>query len=164
MMRQLPWTVIVVSKTCYTMAQLEREIAQRANDALENEIGDYVVDRLKKHVVLDVYAMAEPVAYNRRENHGGLKDTRNIRRQVKNRTLNVFEEAPLDGPRFRDKTGISKKPDALARVLEAGPYNPFTPYKDYSWMRPRPFMDYTQEDINEHDDKIIKMLKRHYYE
>ena len=140
-----------------TVNSLQTEIMRRANLALDNEIASHVKSKLKSHVEKDVYATYSPVEYDRREENGGLVDDKNIKHKVKNRTLYVYEEAPIEGPRL-DASNWVNKPDSLARLIENGAHNPWN-YKSYKWTGPRPFMDNAQADINYRYADIVKLLK-----
>ena len=64
----------MAKKSFSTVDKLQREIMRRANEALKNEVKDYVEDKMKSHVEKDVYATYSPVEYERREANGGLLD------------------------------------------------------------------------------------------
>lgn len=96
--------------TATTVDALQTEIMRRANLALNNEIASTVKERLKTHVQKDVYSTYSPVEYERREESGGLVDDKNLKHKVRDRTLYVYEEAPIDGPRL-DAPNFKNKPD-----------------------------------------------------
>ena len=132
--------------TATTVGALQTEIMRRANLALKNEIASTVKERLKTHVQKDVYSTYSPVEYERREESGGLVDDKNLKHKVRDRTLYVYEEAPIDGPRLNAQN-FKNKPDSLARIIEEGAYNPC------------PFMENTQDDIDYRYADIVKLLK-----
>lgn len=143
--------------TATTVNALQTEIMRRANLALKNEIASTVKERLKTHVQKDVYSTYSPVEYERREGSGGLVDDKNLKHKVRSRTLYVYEEAPIDGPRL-DAPNFKNRPDSLARIIEEGAYNPWN-YRKYKWTKPRPFMENTQDDIDYRYADIVKLLK-----
>lgn len=148
----------MAQKSFSTVDQLQREIMRRANKALKNEVKDYVEDKMKSHVEKDVYATYSPVEYERREANGGLLDDSNIRDVVYDRTLTVYNETHVEGPRLNHKE--YKNPDGLPRLLESDNIrNPWT-HKRYRWMNPRPFMTNTQKDINYRYADIVEMLRK----
>nr|DAH59445.1 MAG TPA: type I neck protein [Caudoviricetes sp.] len=140
-----------------TVKSLQDEIMRRANLALDNEVANNVKEKLKSHVQKDIYSTYSPVEYERRKENGGLVDENNIRHKVRERTLYVYEEAPIEGPRLDAPNWVSK-PDSLARIIEDGAYNPWN-YRNYQWTKPRPFMENTQDDINYRYADIVKLLK-----
>ena len=148
----------MAQKSFSTVNQLQREIMRRANEALKNEVKDYVEDKMKSHVEKDVYATYSPVEYERREANGGLLDDSNIKDVVHDRTLTVYNETHVEGPRLNHKE--YKNPDGLPRLLESDNIrNPWT-HKRYRWMSPRPFMTNTQKDINYRYADIVEMLRK----
>ena len=140
-----------------TVKSLQNEIMRRANLALDNEVASNVKEKLKSHVQKDVYSTYSPVEYERRKENGGLVDENNIKHKVRERTLYVYEEAPIEGPRL-DAPNWVNKPDSLARIIEDGAYNPWN-YRNYQWTKPRPFMENIQDDINYRYADIVKLLK-----
>ena len=140
-----------------TVKSLQNEIMRRANLALDNEVASNVKEKLKSHVQKDVYSTYSPVEYERRKENGGLVDENNIKHKVRVRTLYVYEEAPIEGPRL-DAPNWVNKPDSLARIIEDGAYNPWN-YRNYRWTKSRPFMENTQNDINYRYADIVKLLK-----
>ena len=140
-----------------TVKSLQNEIMRRANLALDNEVANNVKEKLKSHVQKDVYSTYSPVEYERRKENGGLVDENNIKHKVRERTLYVYEEAPIEGPRLDAPNWVNKS-DSLARIIEDGAYNPWN-YRNYRWTKPRPFMENTQDDINYRYADIVKLLK-----
>ena len=145
--------------TATTVSALQKEIMRRAKKAMKNEVADYVEDKLKQHVQKDVYSTYSPKEYDRRENYGGLVDDKNIRSEYRDRdrTLYVYEEAPIEGPRL-DASNWVNKPDSLAQLIEAGAHNPWN-YRNYRWTKPRTFMGNAQDDINYRYADIVRMIK-----
>lgn len=155
----------MANKSFTSINQLQKEIVHRAKKALNNEVKDYVVDKLKSNVQKKVYNTYSPVEYERREANGGLLDdsnldgergTTSIRAKVHDRTLTVYEEAPVDPPKLNHKE--YNAPDGLARLIEEGAMNPWN-NRHYKWENPRPFVTKTQEDIDKHPSEIVKMVK-----
>lgn len=144
--------------SCSTVRGLQTAITKRVNKALANEVADYVEDKLKQHVKDDVYNSYIPYMYERRKENGGLLDDNNISHTVKNKTLTVYERAPVDPPRLESHKEYTNK-DGLAQLLEASPYDPWGSAHPDLWARPRKFMSNTQEDINKHNSEIKKMIK-----
>ena len=112
-------------KSCTTTKELQAEIMRRANKALNKDIAPYVENKLKEHVQKDVYTTYSPVEYERREEDGGLVDDDNIKHKVRtdNRTLYVYERAPIEGPRLDAPNWVSQN-DSLAQLIEQGAHNP----------------------------------------
>ena len=150
----------MAKKSCTTLNSLQKEIMHRAKKALKNEVADYVKDELKRQVSHDVYFSYTPKVYNRRGEDNGLVDDNNLRSSYRDdsRTLYVYEEAPIEGPRLYAGDFVYHK-DSLAQIIQEGAYNPWN-YRDYKWTKPRPFMDNAQEYINEHHTKIMNMIKK----
>lgn len=146
----------MASKSFSSVDGLKEEINKRINKSLNNEIAEYVESKLKDHIDKDVYSTYTPVLYDRRKEDGGLMDEANIRKTVRSQELNVYEEAPLEGPRLRGSQFWNK--DGLSKLIENGAHNPWN-RKRYRWTKPRPFVTNTQKDINYRYSKIIKMLK-----
>ena len=142
----------------YTVYSLKKEIRKRAVKALQNEIKDYVVNRLESHIETDVYKSYSPVEYERRKEKDGLLSNNNIKSEVNDLTLTITEEAEIEGPRI---PGYGKFPnkDGLAQLIEHGSHNPWNG-KRFRWTKPRKFITNTQNDINYKYSKILKMLKK----
>lgn len=140
-----------------TVNSLQTEIMRRANLALDNEVASHVKSKLKSHIQKDVYTTYSPVEYDRREENDGLVDDKNIRHKVRERTLYVYEEALIEGPRLNAPNWVNK-PDSLAQLIENGAHNPWN-NKNYKWTGPRPFMEETQADVNYRYADIVKLLK-----
>lgn len=149
----------MAKKPCTTLAELQREIMKRANKGLEKDVAPYVKNKLKEHVERDVYSTYNPKMYERREDDGGLVDDKNINHELRkqNRTLYVYEEAPIEGPRL-DAPDWVNRDDSLARLIEHGAHNPWN-HRRYRWTKPREFMDKTQQEINDHPKEILELLK-----
>lgn len=146
--------------TATALGGLQKEIMRRAKKSMETEVADYVKGKVKRHVETDVYNKYSPKVYKRREEIGGLVDDGNLRSEYRaqDRTLYVYEEAPIEGPRLDPGENWKYYPDSLAQIIQEGAHNPWNTY-GYPWTEPRPFMDNTQEDIEEHPTKILNMLK-----
>lgn len=147
--------------TATTVNALQTEIMRRANKAMKNSVAPYVEDKLKQHIKKDVYSTYSPVEYDRREADGGLlnesKDSGiSSTYRTADRTLTVFERAPVDPPKLEHKE--YNAPDGLAKLIEEGAHNPWN-NRHYKWENPRPFVSKTQADINTHNSAIVKMLK-----
>ena len=107
--------------TATTVNALQTEIMRRVNKAMKNSVAPYVEDKLKQHVEKDVYSTSSPVEYDRRETDGGLlndsKDSGiSSTYRTADRTLTVFERAPVDPPKLEHKE--YNAPDGLARLIE----------------------------------------------
>jgi hypothetical protein len=61
-----------------SLAELEKYLTQKINDALENEVSHVARNTLKEHVIDDVYDKYEPTQYQRQGADGGLMDDKNI--------------------------------------------------------------------------------------
>lgn len=155
----------MAKKSFTTTGELQKEIVHRAKKALKNEVKDYVVDKLKLNIQKEVYNTYSPVEYERRGVNGGLLDDKNvdgsqgstsIRANVHDRTLTVYEEAPVDPPKLAHKEYDA--PDGLAKLIEEGAHNPWSGRR-YRWTKPRPFVTKTQHDINYAYSDIVKMLR-----
>lgn len=153
----------MAKKSFNNLNGLQTEIVRRANKALNNEVKDYVVNKLKSNIQKDVYRSYSPVQYERREDNGGLLDdsgldsqTGSIQAEVYKRTLRVYERAEVDPPKLNHKEYNAR--DGLAQLIENGAKNPWN-NRHYKWENSRPFMTHTQDYINRHPKQIMDMIQ-----
>lgn len=135
--------------------QLQKHMERIVNDALRNEIADYVKERLKASEQRDVIESYTPVMYERRSD--GLTNVENMKSTVRKGRLKVIDLTPMDEPRGTVKSR-KKTPYALTEIIETGAPNIWND-KNYRWMHPRRFVEHTRKYLEQHPEKIKRLIK-----
>lgn len=154
-----------MAKVCKNMKELEKELLNRINIALDEDVADVVKNVMTDHILQDVYDARPEGAYVRRYNQSGndinspFDDTDNTGLLDPNTIIATIDgdgglkvENVTLGSKYYYKDGEKKtsqnagKP--IAEVIETGEGY------DIANIKPRPFMENTAEDIKEHNYHI----------
>lgn len=150
---------------CKNFKELEKKIAKRIDNALNEEVADTITNVMRHFIREDVYDSYEPGIYKRRMEDGGLIDRDNIQAVTdKNGTLYVTN-VTLGSPNYtkwskKKKKLVSYKSKnagkPIAEIVETG-----IGYDFGGWEydgEPRPFMHDTLEAV-EKNKYHVKALK-----
>lgn len=138
--------------------KMMQAIEQAASQALSDDIFSIVKETMQENIEATVYAAYTPKMYDRREYDGGLIADENIvgsmdgklRLEVRNIT------PPADGP------GYTTDKD-LPAVVEYGirsQYDFYDPDKPGGFANPRPFIEYTREDLSSRKRELAELVAK----
>ena len=155
------------------LKELEKYLNQKIKKAMQNEVAEKVRDIQQEKIdeeVYDVYNVVggshqEPYVYDRRRNHGGLRDRRNMIADVKENSDGV-ELSVENITKAQDQSYIN-----LAGLIEYGDESEYGYYEykdnrdDTGWQyrQPRPFIEETRKEIaktNAHVGALKKGLQK----
>ena len=140
-----------------TINELKAAVERRINAALDKDIPEYLIQRIKEHQRTDVLRTYRPVEYKRRKDGLGNDDNFKVKR-TKN-SVTVMDVTRVEGPRLTEYNPQSETD--LAKIIESGAYNPWN-NNSYVWTGPRPYMTNTQNYINEHPKTIKTLILRQF--
>lgn len=133
------------------MNNVNRKIANDAQQVIEKKVVPYTKQVMSEHVQKDVYNVYSPKYYVRRANAGGLIDERNIVSNVSRDSFTnlVFFKIELENNTpFNAETSIK---DSLAVFINNGVSSSSEPY-----LQPRPFLEEANVEIKLNAQKIFK--------
>lgn len=138
-----------MAKKVKSLSQLQKYIQKDVNDILEKEIAPRMEWLLKEHIQKDVYDVYSPNMYDRRGKNGGLLDPANIKSNVYDGLLEIYDDA-LAFPYYYKRGKRRKSKNAgqpLSNIIESGVGYDITDWDYYG--EPRPFMHNTYDDLVE---------------
>jgi hypothetical protein len=124
-----------------SLAELEKYLTQKVNNALEQEVSHVARNTLKEHVIDDVYDKYEPTQYQRHGADGGLLDDENI-----------YTGLVDDGELVIRSTRVDEEDPSkdVAAIVEYGRGYDWTKSKIYQMQPfPRPFHRETARELDE---------------
>lgn len=128
-----------------SLAQLEREVTNRINRCLRQDIAPLIKEEIQKATDDVVYDIYDPKIYERRRNNGGLRDVQNM--------TAVFDDCSVDV--YNDTSATGRNFDPLDEKIEYG-YGA----QDQPYNIGRPFMDTAQKNVNRREKEISRILQR----
>lgn len=138
--------------------KMMQAIEQAASQALSDDIFPIVKKTMQENIEATVYAAYTPKMYDRREYDGGLIADENIVGSMDGRlrleVRNVAQAA--DGP------GYTTDKD-LPAVVEHGiksQYDFYDPDKPSGFASPRPFIDYTREELHSRKKELSELVAK----
>lgn len=148
----------MAGKKKISIDKMMKAIEQAASQALSDDVFPIVKEAMQENIESVVYGAYTPKMYDRREYDGGLIADENIvgtmdgklRLEVRNIT------PPADGP------GYTTDKD-LPAVVEYGTksqYDFYDPDKPAGFANPRPFIEYTREDLNSRKKELSEIVAK----
>lgn len=150
-----------MAKVCKNIKELEKELMDCINIALDTNVADMVRDVMTDHIARDVYDKYNPKAYQRRKNQSGndigspfddtnntgLLDPNNIISTIDGNGNLAVQNVTL-GSRYYYENGEKKisqnAGEPIAEVIETGEGYDIGHFS-------RPFMQNTHDEIKEHN-------------
>jgi hypothetical protein len=118
------------------------DIKKKIDSALDNEVADAVKDVVGMNIWRNVYDAYSPIVYVRREDNDGLIAPENLKHEVKNGTLRVWNIAkPNRDPAYDD--GFPLKGYLDVHIVQG--YGDM----DEPWNEPRPFYESAEAELEE---------------
>lgn len=142
-----------------TKAGLEKLLNAKIEQALMSDVAPVVVQKAIEHANADVYGVYEPHKYSRRDS---LANAENYNSTVGGNTLRV-RFVGIANPTISTKEGntVSKNVDCfLDKIITFGGWRYDFTVEGAAYYKPRPWLENTQEDINENPGEIIRALKK----
>ena len=146
-----------------TFEELKKQIEARVKKALVEDVAEVVKENESDTIERVVYGVYTPVLYRRRRDNGGMIDHENMRVNVLDNAIEVYNDTPVT--HYFDKVDCSyhcpiKNVVSLDLLLEYGDGGPGGEYThkhtsvgEPTFLGPRPF---TKETIN-----ALKTNKQH---
>ena len=147
---------------CKNLKELEKELYDRINVALDVEVADIVKEVMTDHIIQDVYYKYNPAVYQRRYNNGGLLDPENIIDTMCDDGELLVQNVTLGSDTYYipniEKTFTSANADKfITPIIEYGQGY------DVVDIEPRPFMQNTHDDLKQnhyHTEALKQGLKK----
>lgn len=156
-----------MAKSANNMRELEFYLLNAVKDTMENEVAHLVKEEQSRQVHKEVYRKytpnnGEPWVYKRRKDKKGLSSTENMEAiflpiGIRGYEMQLFNWTPSDDGTFNIADLVEGGQRGLSGNSYSYLYNRSGDADDY--LRPRPFMQKTQEDI-ESNDKVVNVFKR----
>ena len=146
------------------MKTLMNYVQKKVDLSLQNEVFKAVRDVEIEHIESDVYAeYPNPIDYERRKDDGGLTDLDNYECVVNNGTMYMTNTTNSN-----DEYGTEK--ENLIGLIEYGDNRGYGRYdfpeeekkrknKRYKYLKPRPFIQNTREDLEENKQHLFALKK-----
>ena len=122
-------------------------IKKKINNALENEVAEFVKETEQQAAISEVYSVYSPKQYDRRGDAGGLADMGNMESKVSGGVLTVTNETDFDN-RYNSLHSGNNLDELIEYGHGAGGLR-YT-YGDeypYDYIKPRPFIQKTKETL-----------------
>lgn len=137
----------------HTPDSLTKWLENKIRDAIENEASEKMVDVIKEHIDSDVYAQYDPVEYKRT---GELRES--VQRTINSSNDGVEIVLDHDDGKLSYMSVVSgdfvDEQQMIPNAIEHGKIHPLFG-GGFSYLRPRPYMNNSKEEILRNLDKII---------
>ena len=148
---------------CKSLQALKNELNKKITNALKEEVNNIVIDAMIEHINEDVYNVYEPKFYQRRYTNDGLADISNIDSDVKHCVLAVQNNAIANPVIYIAGKELKSQNQGnfLTPIIETGNGYDFssTTSGGREYLKPRPFVSNTNEDLKNNKQHITALKK-----